>query len=172
VLVIDRSTRAAVWRLAPEGEALEEVVRGGECVALRGITIGPNGVGLLADRINGLLRFDLATGTVQRLESPSGETLVGLEGIAAGRGNFAVAVQAGTAPVRIVRIDLDAGFESVRSLRVLEAAQPTLSAPTQVCVGPAGDFQVIGNGGWPRFEANPEAAAEPRTIAIFRVGAN
>lgn len=74
--------------------------------------------------------------------------------------------------MRIVRVDLDANFETVRSLRVLEAAQPTLSAPTQVWAGPAGDFHVIGNGGWPRFEANPEAATAPRTIAIFRVGAN
>ncbi len=172
LFAIDRSDRGAVWRLAPDGERLELAAQGGECVAPRGIAVGKSGVGVIADRANGLLRFDPATGEVQRLEPPPGTTLVGLEGVAAGAGNFVVVVQAGFAPVRILRVDLDASFAQVRAVRVLEAGHLTLAAPTQVCAGPAGEFYVIGNGGWPRFDGGSGEPTAPRSVPIFRISVN
>lgn len=159
-----------LWRLAPGGDALERFLESQEFLSLQGMTILPSGVAVVSDRINGLLRVELGSGNVARFESPADVTLVGIDGVAVGRGNFVFAVQSGESPMRVLRIDFDPAAESVRSVTVLESAHFTMAAPTLGCLGPAGDFYFVGNGGWHHFDGGNEPT-EPRPVPIFRTTA-
>jgi hypothetical protein len=169
VYVVDRSRRASLWRLPAGADRLEVAARSEEFPALRGVAIAAGGALLVADRLNGLGHVEAVTGHVKRLEPPAGSTLVGLEGIAAGAGSFLIAVQAGLTPIRVLRIDCDAAFEAVRAVHVLESGQLAMAAPTQVATGPGGEFFLIGNGGWSRFEGGGAEPTPPRTVPIFKI---
>lgn len=159
-----------LWRLPPGGTALEVAIDSQEFLDLQGMAITPSGVAVLSDRINGLLRVELASGTVQRLEPPAKSTLVGIEGLAAGAGNFVFAIQNDVRPLRVLRVDFDPSVETVRAVTVLEAAHLTMSAPKLGAIGPDGDFYFPGNGGWTRFEGDSPSATPPRSVLIYKAG--
>lgn len=162
------SGEPVLWRLAPGGAALEVAIESQEFLGLQGMAITPSGVAVLADRINGLLRVELAIGTVQRLEPPAKSTLVGIDGIAAGPGNSVIAIQNDVRPLRVLRVDFDPSIETVRAVTVLESAHLTMSAPKLGAIGPDGDFYFAGNGGWTRFEGDSPSATPPRTVMIYK----
>lgn len=159
-----------IWRLAPGGNALERYLESPEFMSLQGMVITPSGVALVADRVNGLLRVELGSGAVDRIEAPADATLVGLDGLAIGPGNAVVAIQSGLRPPRVLRIAFDAAVETVRAVTVLEAAHYTMAAPTLGCFGAEGDFFFVGNGGWPRFDSTGGSEpTAPRAVPIFKI---
>lgn len=159
-----------LWHLRPGGAALEPAVESHEFTSLQGMAITPTGVVVLSDRINGLLRLELASGAVQRIAPPAGTTLIGIAGIAAGVGNSVFAIQNDVRPIRVLRVIFDPSVETVRSVTVLESAHHTLSAPKLGAIGPDGEFYFAGNGGWTRFDSDSAAPTPPRPVLIFKTG--
>lgn len=157
-----------LWRLPPGGQALELFLQHPEFVSPRGMAITPAGVAVIADRINGLLRVEMGSGAVERLDAPATTTLVGIEGLAPAPGNAVFALQGGVRPPRVLRVNFDPAVEVIRSVTVVEAAHFTLAAPTQGCAGPGGDFYFVGNGGWSRFESGGETPT-PKSVPVFRI---
>lgn len=157
-----------IWRLSPGARALDRFAESPEFMSLQGIAITRTGVAVVADQINGLLRIDLATGEAHVFEVPENTTLAGIEGLVLGRGNFVLATQSGIRPARVLRIDFDAGFESIRGVTVLESAHLNMPAPALGCIGPGGNFYFVGNGGWSRFEGSGGEPTPPRAVPVFK----
>lgn len=159
-----------IWRLPAGGAALEAAVRSPEFVALQAMVLTSGGVGIVSERLNGLLRVELGSGAVQRLEPPPNTTLVGIEGLVAGPANSVFALQAGVRPARVLRVNFDSSGEAIRNVTVLEAGHLTLAAPTHGCLGPRGELYFVGNGGWARFDRG-NTPTPPRAVPIFKVAA-
>jgi sugar lactone lactonase YvrE len=157
-----------LWRLAPGGSTLEPFVEHPEFLSLQGIVILPDGVAVLADHANGLLRVDLSNRNVRRLESPPNTTLIGLDGLALADERTILAIQNGVRPTRVLRIALEGAAESVAGVTVLESGHITMAAPSLGCIATAGDFFFVGNAGWTRFENTDGKPSSPRSVPIFR----
>jgi sugar lactone lactonase YvrE len=157
-----------LWRLAPGAGALEPFVESAEFLSLQGIALLPDGVAMLSDHANGLLRVELATRSVRRLESPPDTTLIGLDGLALTPEGQLLAIQNGLRPNRVLRIDLEGSAESVSAITVLESGHITMAAPSLGCIAADGDFYYVGNAGWTRFENTDGEPSAPRMVPIFR----
>lgn len=157
-----------VWRLAPGAAALEPFVEHPEFASLQGIVVRAAGALVVADYAGGLLRIDPANRSVRRLDTPAGTTLVGIDGLATGGEGELLAIQNGTRPSRILRIELDPADETITAVTVLESGHITMAAPSLGCVATDGAFYYIGNAGWSRFEDTGGAASSPRTVPVFR----
>lgn len=167
VFVTD-SSAPVLWRLAPGANALEPFVESPEFLSLQGAVIAASGAALvLSDRINGLLRVDLDTRAVQRIEAPESTTLIGIDGLAIADGDL-LAIQNGVRPNRVLRIQLDAAAESVSDVTVLESGHLTMGAPSLGCVATSGDLFFVGNAGWSRFEGSDGSPTKPRAVPIFK----
>ncbi len=157
-----------LWRLAPGAAALERFLEHPEFLSLQGIAILPTGIAVVSDHASGLLRVDLGDRTVQRLESPPGTTLIGIDGLAVAPDGRILAVQNGLRPSRVLRIELDGTAEGVVAISVLESAHLTMAAPSLGCIATAGDFFFVGNSGWVRFEGADGEPTPPRPVPVFR----
>lgn len=158
-----------LWRLPPGGGVLELVVESSEFPSLQGIVVLPEGVAVVADHANGLLRVDLASRRVERLQPPPNTTLIGLDGLTlVGEGRI-IAIQNGLRPARVLRIDFEGAAEAVTAVTVLESGHVTMAAPSLGCIGAGGDYYFIGNAGWTRFEHTDGAPSSPRSVPIFRI---
>ncbi len=157
-----------LWRLPPGGSALESFVESGEFLSLQGIGLLPAGVALLSDHANGLLRVDLVSHEVRRLEAPTNTTLIGLDGMTLAGDGSVIAVQNGLRPNRVLRIEVDAAGETILAVTVLESGHITMAAPSLGCIATGGDFFCVGNAGWTRFEDTGGQPSAPRVVPIFR----
>lgn len=167
VLVTD-SGGPTVWRLAPGGQSLEQWVESPEFLSLQGIALVSEGVAIVADHANGILRLDLASRQVRRLEAPPNTTLIGLDGLAATAEGYVLAIQNGLKPNRVLRLEFEGAAESIATVTVLESGHITMAAPSLGCIGPDGDFFYVGNSGWTRFENTEGAPSSPRSVPVFR----
>lgn len=157
-----------LWRLASGGAALEPAVEHAEFLSLQGIAILPGGVAVLADHANGLLRVDLGSGAVRRLEPPPGMTLIGLDGLALAPTGELLAIQNGLRPNRVLRLELEGAAEAIATVTVIESGHLTMAAPSLGCIGSGGDFFFVGNAGWTRFEDTGGQPSTPRSVPIFK----
>ena len=157
-----------LWRLPPGGGALEVFVEDPEFLSLQGIALLPSGVAVLADHASGLLRVDLASRQVRRLESPPNTTLIGLDGLVVTSEGQVLAIQNGLRPNRVLRIEFEGAAERVEAVTVLESGHITMAAPSLGCLAVDGDFYYIGNAGWTRFENTDGQPSAPRTVPVFR----
>lgn len=157
-----------LWRLAPGADTLERFVETEEFISLQGAVITRDGGALVvADRINGLLRIDLRTRSVQLLPPPPDTTLIGLDGLTLAPNGDLLALQNTTTPKRVLRLGLEADASAVTRVDVLDSGHLNLAAPSLGCVATDGDFFFIANPGWNRFEGGGGPSA-PRPVAIFR----
>jgi sugar lactone lactonase YvrE len=158
-----------LWRLAPGAGELEGFVTSPEFMSLQGVVVAPERNALLvADHANGLLRVDLSSREVRRLESPPDTTLIGLDGLVRAPNGDLIGIQNGLRPARVLRLALDAGGEAVTAVTVLESAHLNMPAPALGCVALGGDLYFIGNAGWSRFEGEDVKPTAPRPIPIFK----
>ena len=163
------SGASVLWRLAPGGKALEMAVESPEFMSLQGVVAAPEGgTLLLSDYANGVLRVDLSSRAVRRLESPPDTTLIGLDGLVRAPNGDLLGIQNGLRPKRVVRIVLDGTGEAVTSVTVLESAHLNMPDPTLGCIGPDGNLFFVGSAGWSRFEGAEVTATAPRPVPIFR----
>lgn len=158
-----------IWRLAPGAEALEPWLESREFLSLQGVVALPEaGALLVADHASGLLRVDLGTREVRRVDLPPDTTLVGIDALVRAPNGHVIAIQNGTRPSRVLRLVLESGAEAVSAVTVLEAAHLTMPAPALGCIGPGGDLFFVGNSGWVRFDEAGAPDTPPRLVPVFR----
>jgi sugar lactone lactonase YvrE len=117
----------------------------------------------LADYALGLLRMDVASGAVTRLDDAPGSTSVGCDGIALD-GAAIVAVQNGVSPARVVRFTLDPDGRRIARAEVLDrnlaiADEPTIGA----VVGRT--FVYVANSAWDKFKDDGSRAPGTRIVS-------
>jgi len=158
-----------LWWLPPRAAELAVFAESPEFLSLQGVIVTPEfGALLVADHANGLLRVDLTTHAVRRLESPPDTTLIGLDGLVRAPNGDVIAIQNGLKPARVLRLTLDANGEAVTAVKVLESAHLNMTAPALGCIATGGDLFFIGNAGWSRFEGEDIQPTAPRPVPIFR----
>lgn len=158
-----------LWRLAPGAAEVEVFAESPEFLSLQGVVVAPEFNALyVTDHANGLLRIDLTSRAVRRLDSPPDTTLIGLDGLARAPSGDLVAIQNGLKPTRVLRIALDASGESVTAVTVLESGHLNMPDPTLGCFATGGEFYFVGNAGWGKFEGGNTEPTPPRPVPIFR----
>lgn len=165
VFVTD-SNEPVMYRLRPDADTLESL-RSPLFRSLQGLAPSPDGARLyLADYSHGLLRVDLATGTVTRLDDAPHSTSLGCDGIAWDRGAI-VAVQNGVSPARIMRFSLDDSGERIVRAELLDRNSAIADEPTIGAVV-GREFVYVANSQWEKFDdAGKRNAAKPLTAPIL-----
>ena len=118
------SRSPAVYRL-PAGPlpAIAQVAANGSPAFrnLQGMVVTPDERLLyLADYSHGLLRVDLRSGEVLGLPAPTGQSLLGIDGLVGGGPGRLLAVQNGITPVRVIAVHLDRAGTRVLRIEVLD----------------------------------------------------
>ena len=160
----------AVYMISHSRDVLELLVGPGEMVGPQTPALTPDGKRLfVADYARGIAIVDLASRAVSWLAGPKNLGAAGIDGLYL-TGRELIAVQNGTSPMRMIRIQLDASFARAASWQLIEANTPALGTPTHaVVVGRVLYF--IGNSGWDNFADDgpikPGAAFEaPRILKV------
>jgi DNA-binding beta-propeller fold protein YncE len=138
-----------LYRLRPASDSLQ-AIRSPLFRSLQGMAPMPNGlVVYVADYSHGLLRVDLATNTVTRVEDAPGSTSLGCDGIAWDHGAI-VAVQNGVSPARIMRFALDSTGRRIVRAELLDQNVAIADEPTIGAV--VGDeFVYVANSQWEKY---------------------
>lgn len=150
-IVMSDSRSGQLWRLRPDGRALEVLVPRDVLVSPQGAVITPDGRrALVADYARGIAQIDLVTGAAGWLEQPPDLAATGIDGLVLG-GRELVAIQNGVRPPRVLRLRLDRDFQRIESWTVIESGTPELSEPTHG-VAVDGWVYYIANAGWDRLD--------------------
>jgi sugar lactone lactonase YvrE len=139
------SNEPVLYRLAPGADSLT-AIRNPAFRSLQGIAPAPDGRALyVADYSHGILRVDLASGSVTRVADAPGSVSLGCDGIAWHRGAL-VAVQNGVAPARVMRFVLSPDGARFTSAEVIDR-NPAADEPTiGTMVGD--EFVYVANSQW------------------------
>jgi sugar lactone lactonase YvrE len=138
-----------LYRLRPGRDSLERTTSK-LFFSPQGLAPTPDGKSLyLADYAHGLLKLDLATGQLIRLEDAPGSTSVGCDGIAWDRGAI-IAVQNGVSPARIVRFVLDQTGNRIARAEVLDRNLPVADEPT-IGAMVNQSFVYVANSQWEKY---------------------
>jgi streptogramin lyase len=130
-----------LWRLPPQAESVEVFAESPEFLSLQGAVVASDrGALFVADHASGLLRVDLASRAVRRLDLPSDTTLNGIDGLVRAPNGDLIAIQNGLRPKRVLQIALDPTGEVVTAVTILESAHLNMPDPTLGCLAEAGDF--------------------------------
>jgi streptogramin lyase len=158
-----------LWWLAPRAAELAVFAESPEFMSLQGVVVAPELNALfVADHANGLLRVDLTSRAVRRMESPPDTTLIGLDGLVRAPNGDLIAIQNGLKPARVLRLTIDPNGESVAAVKVIEGAHLNMPAPALGCIATGGDLFFIGIAGWSRFEGEEVKATAPRPVPVFK----
>jgi sugar lactone lactonase YvrE len=144
------SNEPVLYRLRPGGKTLEPL-RHPLFHSLQGVAPDPSGRMLIvADYSHGLLRVDLETQAVVKLEDAPHSTSLGCDGIAWDRGAV-VAVQNGVSPARVMRFVLDPSRTRIESADVLDRNSAIADEPTIGAVV-GGEFVYVANGQFEKYD--------------------
>ena len=122
------------------------------------------------DYTRGISAIDLRTRESRLIPHPPELSLGGIDGLYLA-GRSLIAVQNGTSPARIIRMQLDSSLVRIESFEVLESNSPELGVPTHGVV--VGDrFYFLANSGWDRLQDDgqlkPGAVWEAPSIREWR----
>ena len=160
-----------LFQLRPGSDALEVLTPAGLMRSPQGMAATPDGAALIAaDYSSGLWRVDRASGAATRLEAPADASLIGVDGLTTD-GRFIYALQNGTAPQRVLKLILDAGWRRIEAVEVLAANLPQLDEPTTGLVHD-GELVFVSRSQWSDFdgEGAPRAPSpEPALISRLRL---
>ncbi|MCC6415200.1 MAG: hypothetical protein IT582_04760 [Opitutaceae bacterium] len=160
------SAAPVIWRLVPGGGQLENWCEDARFRSLQGLALSTDGDTLyVADYALGLFRIAVASREIEAL-SARDTTLIGIDGLTR-HGNALIAMQNGTNPFRVLRIEPDAQ-NAVANVTVLAAAQPAMVDPT---LGVATDdaYFLIGQAGWDKFSAH-KTQPQAHDCVVLRIG--
>jgi DNA-binding beta-propeller fold protein YncE len=159
------SKQPVIYRLKPGAASLDEL-RSPLFYSLQGIAPTPDGKLLyIADYSLGLLRMDLATGTVVALANPANGTAVGCDGIAWFDGDI-IAVQNGVEPARVVRLVPDTAANRLLRVEVVDQNVAVADEPTIGTIL-GGEFIYVANSQWAKFTDDARRETErPLTAPI------
>ncbi len=151
VYVTDHGT-PMIYQLMRDSDHLRPLLPAGWLGSPEGIVVSGDGNALyLADYTRGIVRIDLETLTASMLPAPEDLVVLGMDGLAR-HGSTLIAIQNGTSPARILRLDLDPPGRRIAAWSILAAAQPTWDEPTLGVV--AGDtLFYVSNSQWGSFDA-------------------
>ncbi|MFN7996534.1 MAG: hypothetical protein U0Q18_23180 [Bryobacteraceae bacterium] len=126
------------------------------------------------DYSRGISIVDLGNRRTALLAHPPELSLGGIDGLYLA-GRTMLAIQNGTEPERIIRMQLDPSLTRITSWEIVEANWPELGDPTHgVIVGQ--QFYYIANSGWDKFGdggvLKPGAAFTPATIRVMPLNGN
>ena len=165
VFVTD-SNDPVLYRLRPGADSLERITSP-YFRSLQGLAPLPNGKVLyLSDYSHGMLRVDLTTNEVTRLDDAPGSTSLGCDGLAWYDGSI-IAVQNGVEPARIVRFVLDSTGRRIARAEVLDrnvaiADEPTIGA----IVGE--EFVYVANSQWEKYtDSGARKPEKPLTAPVL-----
>jgi sugar lactone lactonase YvrE len=149
VFLTDSNQPVLYW-LRPGADSLE-TIRHPLFHSLQGLAPSPDGRLLyLSDYSHGLLRVDLTTRGVTRVDDAPNSTSLGCDGIAWDRGAI-VAVQNGVSPARVMRFVLDASGTRIARSDVLDQNVAVADEPTIGAV--VGDeFVYVANSQWEKHD--------------------
>ncbi|MEO1040222.1 MAG: hypothetical protein AAFX09_11810 [Pseudomonadota bacterium] len=149
-----------IYRLsAPDAEP-EIFSQDSRYVSLQGLAVA-RGALWAADYAMGLWRIDLADGQARRVESETA-SLIGLDGLTAGRGDVLFAVRNGADPHALLRITFT-GDHTVSAEPVL-SGHPAFGEPTQIRAGD-GRLFLLANARWAAFPEDEDTEAGEREPA-------
>lgn len=159
------STHPVLYRL-PRGASALEPIRSPFFYSLQGVAPTPDGKWLyIADYAIGLLRMNLATGSIAALAHPLHGTAVGCDGIV-WRDGAVIAVQNGVSPARVVRLVPDATSDRLLRIEVLDQNVAIADEPT---IGTllGDDFLYVANSQWEKFtDDGGRNSARPLTAPL------
>jgi sugar lactone lactonase YvrE len=158
---------SGVHRIRAGGDFLETFVQPGVFQSPQGLALSSDQRGLyVADYSKGVYYVRRATREAVRLSHPENQTLLGIDGLVRD-GDALIAVQNGTMPHRILRLELSGDGREITEVRVLAANLPDWDEPTLGLM--VGDrFYYVANSQWNRFVDGelppPEELADPRIM--------
>jgi sugar lactone lactonase YvrE len=143
------SNEPVLYRLRSERDTLERITSP-LFRSLQGIAPTRDGrVVYVADYSHGILRLDLSSGAVTRVEDAPRSTTLGCDGIVLYNGAI-IAVQNGVAPARVMRFVLDASGTRFTRAEVLDRNSEVADEPTiGTIVGDA--FVYVANSQWEKY---------------------
>ena len=151
VFVTD-SDQPVLYRLRAGGDALERITHP-LFHSLQGIAPAPDGrIVYVADYSHGILRVDLSTSTVDRVDDAPGSTSLGCDGIVWDRGAI-IAVQNGVSPARIMRFVLDSSGRRIVRADLLDRNSAIADEPTIGTIA-GREFVYVANSQWEKFDAD------------------
>jgi sugar lactone lactonase YvrE len=165
VFVTD-SNDPVLYRLRPAADTLERITSP-LFRSLQGVAPLPNVAALyVADYSLGMLRLDLETNAVTRLDDAPGSTSIGCDGIVWDR-DAIVAVQNGVAPARVMRFVVDASGTRIVRAEVLDRNVAMADEPTiGTIVGR--EFVYVANSQWEKYTDGGERKRErPLTATVL-----
>jgi sugar lactone lactonase YvrE len=126
---VSDSLNSGIYLLRRDGSTLEVIAPPTMFQGSQGLALSEDEKTLfVGDFVDGLWALDLATKTKRRIPTPADAYLVGLDGLAKTSDGF-VTVQLQVQPRRVVRLHLDAQWQRVTSVEVLESNHPEYDAP-------------------------------------------
>lgn len=148
-LIVSDGEAGGVYLLRHGGKQLEKV--SAEFVSPQTPAFHPDGRHIFVpDYLRGIGVLDLNTGQVVWLPHPENVALNGIDGLYFDHGAL-LAIQNGTTPERVVRIELTPALDAATKLEIVQARTDHFGDPTHgVIVG--NDFYYITNSGWDAFD--------------------
>jgi len=164
VFVTD-SLSGVVYRA--RGKGLEVLTQAGIFQSPQTPALSPDGFKLFVpDYARGVAEIDLRTSRVSWLVHPRDLALTGIDGLYLYQGAL-IAVQNGTAPMRVGRFQLDPALRRAQAYAPIEMNTPRLGSPTHgVIVG--NQFFYIGNSGWERASDSDDSFKPGGPAVILR----
>jgi len=124
------SRTPAIYRIEKGSVKLEKWLTSEKFVSLQGLTTDKSNKSLyVADYAKGIWSIDLKSREMSILPLPYDATVLGIDGLYSHRGDL-IAIQNGTNPHRIIRIDLDKSGRKIERVETLEANRPDFDEPT------------------------------------------
>jgi hypothetical protein len=147
---VSEAVSGTVYRVRRDRDLLEPLVPPGTFLSPQTPAAAPDGARLfVADYALGIGIVDLASRRTTWLPHPGDLALSGIDGLYLA-GSSLLAVQNGTEPNRVIRLQLDPALSRVLGWEVIESASPLLGDPTHGVVA-GGAFYFLGRSGWDRL---------------------
>ncbi|MGH7742773.1 MAG: SMP-30/gluconolactonase/LRE family protein, partial [Candidatus Eiseniibacteriota bacterium] len=158
---VSESVQGAIYLIHSPSDSLETLLPEGTLRAPQTPALTPDHTRLMvADYALGIAVVELSSRRVSWLDHRRDAALTGVDGLYFS-GRSLIAIQNGTQPERLIKIELNEAMTRVENLEVLQQNIRTLGDPTHgVLVG--SDFDFIANSGWDRVnESDPRAPMSP-----------
>ncbi len=151
------SISPVIYKIAEQGDEMEEFVRSDSFVSLQGIAFGPLEKEMyVADYAKGIFRIETATRKIVQLTPARSVTVLGIDGLYYYRGKL-IAIQNGVNPNRVISLSIDK--DRIDSMKTLEANHSDFLEPTLgVLIGD--EFHYVANSQWPLVNEKGELATD------------
>jgi len=158
-----------LFQLKPGATALETLLPAGVMRSPQGMAVTPDGAALVvADYSSGLWRVDRSSGAAERMAAPSNASLIGVDGLIP-HGGHLYALQNGTAPQRVLRLTMDAGWSRIDGVETLAANLPEIDEPTTGLVH-YGELVFVSRSQWSDFDGEGALKSpEPAPALVSRL---